>query len=269
MITIFKIENIEQKIKQNQPVVGTHIKWTDSTIAEILAISGFDFVWIDSEHGIMTIETINNHIRAIQGGGAAAFLRVPWNDPVRVKPYLEMGVDGIIFPFVNSRQDAERAVASCLYPPEGIRGFGPGRINNYGFMDIDEYFEKAKQIWKIVQIEHIDAVNNLDEILTVRGISAVVIGPYDLSVSMGLPAQIKSNEVKKQLDRAAEKCLEAGIPFGTSFSFDAEMVEEWYKRGASFVTLGGDQDFIRDGAAATLANTLNIHDNGLNKPEHL
>ena len=255
-----RLDRIKKKIEEKKPVIGTHVRWTDSSVAEILAISGYDYIWIDGEHGAMSIETINNHLRAIQPYGTAAFVRVPWNDPVLVKPYLEMGVDGIIFPWILTKEDAEKAVASCCYPPVGIRGFGPGRGNLYGFMNIDEYLEEAKQIWKIIQIEHITAVENLDEILSVKGIDAVIVGMQDLSGSMGILTKIKQPELKAQCDFIGEKCKAAGIPFGVSMFYDEEIVADWFRRGASLMTSGGDQDFICGGARANLKDVNALFD---------
>jgi 2-dehydro-3-deoxyglucarate aldolase/4-hydroxy-2-oxoheptanedioate aldolase len=254
------IDRIVEKCAKKQPVWGTHAKFTDSSLVEILAISGFDYIWIDGEHGAMSIETINNHIRAAQAKGAAAFLRVPWNDPVLVKPYLEMGVDGIIFPFVITAEEAMKAVASCTYPLQGVRGFGPGRCNDYGLMDQNVYLEKAKSIWKIIQIEHIDAVKNIDGILAVEGIDAIVVGMSDLSSSMGILNQLHNPELKALLDDVAKKILESGIPFGIAMSsFDEEIVSDWKRRGVSLITIGGDQDFVREGAIDTLGKLNKLY----------
>lgn len=254
------IRKLMEKIKNHKPALGTHVKWSNSNIVEILAMSGFDYIWIDCEHGILDLEAAANHIRAIQGCGAAAWLRVPWNDPIRVKPILEMGVDAIVFPDVRNAREAELAVASCRYQPQGIRGFGPGRSNSYGFTPLAEYLEYSKDIWKVIQIEHIEGVHNFDEIIEVEGISAVVVGQFDLSASMGHIAEITHPDVRAQLDAATEKRSRAGIPFGTSMGFDAAVVEYWFHRGASFISLGGDQDFLVEGARWTITGTLEIFD---------
>ena len=156
------LETIRNKMGKKVPLIGSHVKWTDSSVAEIMAMSGVDYVWIDGEHSGMSIETINNHIRAIQSRGTAAFYRVPWNDPVLAKPYLEMGLDGIIFPFVSTKEEAEKAIAACLYPPKGSRGFGPARADEYGFMSKEDYLRKADNLIKIIMIEHVDAIDRLE-----------------------------------------------------------------------------------------------------------
>lgn len=252
------IPKIQEKISRHEPVIGTHVKWSNSNIAEMLAMSGFDYVWIDTEHGIIDHEAAANHIRAIHGCGAAAWLRVPWNDPVRVKPILEMGVDAIVFPDVRTRKETELAVSSCIYQPQGIRGFGPGRTNSYGYTPLQEYFKHAKQIWKVIQIEHIDGVNNIEEIVATPGLSAVVVGQYDLSGSMGHLADITHPEVRKAIQKVIDVCKAAKMPFGTSMGFNADVIEYWFRNGADFISLGGDQDFLIEGAKQTIRGTLDI-----------
>lgn len=250
---MLQVENFRKKINSGRPAIGCHCKWGDSSLVEVMAMSGFDFVWFDGEHGAMNIETLQNHFRAVQGHGVSAIYRVPWNDPVLVKPILELGVDGIIFPFVNSAADAERAVKSCLYPPAGVRGFGPSRANGFGLMPMDEYFEETKKIFKIIQIEHIDAVNHIDEILAVEGIDGVVIGQFDLSGSVGLLSQITHPTMLELVDMVADKCRKAKIPFSTAMGgADPDVVKAWFKRGASFITLSSEMDFVREGSLGLL-----------------
>lgn len=245
---MFCVDNIKNKIADKKYVIGTHVKWSDSTPVEILARSGFDYIWFDGEHGAFTIDTMLNHVRAAQAHGTAAFYRVPWNIPWLVKPYLEIGVDGIIFPFVNSAELAEQAVASVLYPPDGIRGWAPGRINDYGLMPFDEYIERSKNIWKIIQIEHIEAVKHIDEILSVEGIDAIIVGMCDLSGSMDMLMQMQNPKLLDTLDYIAEKCGKAKIPYGISISYNEKIIRQWFKRGASLFTVGGDQDFVVEGS---------------------
>lgn len=252
------IDKITKKIAAHEPVIGTHIKWGSSTAVDVLCRNGFDYIWIDGEHGAMNLETVYNHVRAAQMNGVAAFYRVQWSATALCKPVLEMGVDGIIFPMICNAEDAEKAVASVLYPPEGVRGFGPGMINDYGKMPLEEYLEKAKKIWKIVQIEHVDAVDHIDEILDVKGIDAVIVGMYDLSGSMGILAQLQHPALLEKLDYIAERCRAHGVPFGSSISYDETLLEQWFKRGADFMTIGGDQDFLAEGSRHTITGTSRI-----------
>jgi len=133
---------------------------------------------------------------ATKGSNTTALVRVPWNDPVLIKPVLDIGAEGIVIPMVRNAEEARRAVAACLYPPAGIRGFGPRRPNNFGRIAGPEYCKSANEsILIIPQLEHIDAVKNIEAIASVPGISAIVIGPNDLSGSMGLMAQSRHPDV--------------------------------------------------------------------------
>lgn len=254
------IDRVLDKINRGEVAVGTHIKWEGSTAVDVLSRSGFDYVWLDGEHGIFTRVQVADYIRAAHLNHTAVFHRIPYNKPELTKPFLEMGVDAIIFPMVNNRREAEEAVKSVLYPPEGVRGFGPGMANDYGMMGFEEYLEQAKKVWKIIQIEHIDAVNHIDEILSAEGVDAVIIGMYDLSGSMGVLAQLQSEKLLKACDYIAEKCKEYKKPFGSSISYDELLMSQWFARGASFMTIGGDADFLVSGSKQAIEGAVSIYE---------
>ncbi len=254
------LSKIKEKIARDEIVLGSHITLNESCIAEIMGDVGFDFVWIDCEHSPIDYKETLQHIMAARSSGTAAFVRVPWNDPVLAKPILEMGVQGVIFPFVNTAEQAEQAVKSCLYPPKGIRGYNPRRAENYGLMDKMEYIEKSgDMVWKIIQIEHIEAVRNLDEILKVEGIDAIVVGPSDLSGSIGLMGQTAHPEVKKLLDEISEKVVKAGIPLGVSTGFEPpEVINDWLRRGVNWIGVGVDVGYMVRGSQSILKNTREL-----------
>jgi 2-dehydro-3-deoxyglucarate aldolase/4-hydroxy-2-oxoheptanedioate aldolase len=165
----------KQRIASGEFLIGGHIFLPNPAMAEALACFGYQYIWIDSEHGSFDRETILSHIIAINGAGAGAFVRVTSGDPAMIKPVLEMGPDGIIIPMVNSAMDAELAVSACIYPPKGTRGFGPRRANRYGTISDQEYLDTIDNILvKFIQIEHKDAVDHIDEILEINGIDAVI-----------------------------------------------------------------------------------------------
>lgn len=256
------LDNIIKKIKKKKPVIGTVVEFTDSSITELIGKIGYDFVWIDGEHGPFDKKDLLLHIRAAQGAGSAAFVRIPWNDPVLVKPILEMGPSGIIFPFIRTAEEAKKAVSSCIYPPKGIRGFGPIRAIKYGMIDTQAYIEKeSSKMWKIIQIEHVEAVNNLDEILKVEGIDAIIVGPMDLSGSIGLLGQTDHNEVKKMFDIITEKALNAGVPVGACIGDDIKSIKAWANRGVNLIGVGVDFRFLLNSAQKAFNNTKNIFKN--------
>ena len=254
-----KIGVINEKIARKEPVIGTHISLCDASVTEMLGDMGNEFVWIDWEHSALDRQHIQSHLIAARAGGMAAFVRVPWNDPVLVKPILEMGPDGIVFPMVRTVEEAKAAVAACTYPPKGIRGFGPRRANAYGMISGDEYLAKVdSSFWKIMQIEHIEAVKNLDEILKVEGVDTIVVGPNDLSGSIGLLGQTRHPDVMALLDEIAEKCNKANKPFGTSIGYNKLSVEDWKRRGTAWIACGGDAGYIFEAGLNTLNNVKNI-----------
>ena len=250
---------IREKITRKELVIGTHIATSDPVASEIVCTAGFDFVWIDGEHGAIDRKDINLHIMAIRGQGVAPFVRVPWNDPVLVKPILDMGPAAVVFPFIKTAEEARLAVASCRYPPAGIRGFAPVRAINYGAMEGGEYLERAKrEPWVIIQIEHIDAVGNLEEILAVEGIDTVVIGSSDLSGSMGLLTQLRHPDVIEVCDRIAAACRAVDIPFGVSLLWSEENVRDWIKRGVAWIGVDNDVSYLSSGAKSAYEATRRV-----------
>jgi len=254
-----ELDNLKRKIAKKEPVIGTCTTFFDSRIAELIGEIGYDFVWIDAEHGPLDKKDIQLHIMAAQSTGAAAFVRVAWNDPVIVKPILEMGPSGIIFPFIKTAEEASKAISSCTYPPKGIRGFGPIRSMKYGMTDGQTYIEEASsQIWKIIQIEHIDAVKNLDEILRVEGIDAIIIGANDLSGSIGMLGQTGRKEVKELIDTIVEKAQNSGIPVGVAIGDNVETIKENLNRGINLICVGVDFLFLFKSARQTYNDTRRL-----------
>ena len=253
------LSKIKQKILEKKLVIGTHIQTTDPVVSEILCSCGFDLIWIDSEHGPLDKKDINLHIMAIKGKGASPFIRVPDINPITVKAVLEMGPDAIIFPGVNTAEEAKLAVSSCRYPPKGIRGFGPIRANDYSTMDNNEYLEMSKkEPLVILQIEQIDGVNNLGEIIKVEGVDTIVVGPNDLSGSVDLLGQIRHPEVLKLLDKLADTCKEANFPFGVSLGWSGENIADWIKRGVSWICVDGDISYLVNGGKGTYRRTREL-----------
>lgn len=254
-----KIAAINEKIARKEAVIGAHVSLADTSITEMLGDMGNEFIWIDWEHSALDRQQIQGHLIAARAGGMAAFVRIPWNDPVLVKPVLEMGPDGIVFPMIRTAKEAQDAVASTAYPPKGIRGFGPKRANGYGMIKSDEYLARVdSSFWRIMQIEHIEAVKNLDEILAVEGVDTIVVGPNDLSGSAGLLTQLRHPEIMALLDEIADKCQKAGKPFGTSIGYNRQTVEDWKRRGAAWIACGSDTGFIFEAGLGTLNNVKEI-----------
>ena len=251
---IAKAQKFLQRIQQQDVPIGGHVFLQDPMITEIMALSGYEYLWIDGEHSSYTAERIYAHILAAHAGGALSFVRVPWNDPVRLKPILELNPDGIIVPMINCKKDAEQAVAACTYPPNGIRGLGPRRSNKYNNMDFSDYLVNARKTFLLaLQIEHSDAVENCDEILEIDGFDLVILGPLDMSASLGCPGEIGGEMVKSACLEVLGKCKKAGIPCGISLGFkDLKLVKWWLDNGIDFLSSGDDLGFIQSESARVL-----------------
>lgn len=248
------LDRVKQKLAQGEIALGSVVTMYDYTISESLGFTGYDFLWIDGEHNGFDFKDIMMHTMAASSGGAASFVRVRANDPTLVKPILDMGVDGIIFPLIMDVEDAKKAVASCTYPPEGIRGVGPGRAIRYGIDDAMDYINNRAQasIFKILQVEHIKCVNNLEEIVKVPGIDALMIGPSDLSASVGLLGQMEHPVVLNMIDKICKTGLDAGIPVAAFTGYDLGLINLFLERGVSMICTGIDRSFLMEGARVNL-----------------
>ena len=239
------LDALKEKIKRRQVFFGSSVNINDPCVTEIFAEAGFEFIWVELEHSQLDKYPVYLHILAARSRQVPVFVRMPDTNPANVKALLDMGASGIIFPLVKTRQDAETAVSACRYPPVGMRGFGPRRAARYGFMDLNTYIEKAdSNVWVLLMIEHIEAVNNLDAILSVPGIDGLVLGPCDLSSSMGLIGQVNHEEVRKKIDLVIEKARAKGIPVGVSIAYNLEAARAWLKRGIAWIELSGDLNFL-------------------------
>jgi 2-dehydro-3-deoxyglucarate aldolase len=183
--------------------IGSWITLNHISVAEVLSKADFDWLCIDLEHSVIDLYGLQILISAIQSNNKKAFVRVSSNDGVEIKKVLDAGADGLVVPLINSREDAETAVKFSKYPLKGKRGVGLARAQNYG---LDNGFEEYRDnivhsIPIIAQIEHFEAINNLEEIINVEGVSGTFIGPYDLSGSIGKPGEFKDPSFIELLEK--------------------------------------------------------------------
>lgn len=234
----------KQKLREGHVFLGTAVSFSDPTVTEALCGS-LDFVWIDMEHNPFTLESVQAHIIATKGTDAPAFVRVAWNDPVLIKPVLDIGADGIVVPMIRTAEDARLAVAACRYPPEGIRGFGPRRPSNYARLGGPEFYKAANEAMvTIVQIEHIDAVSNIDQILAVPGLTGVLVGSNDLSGSMGLMGQPRHPDVLRAAETVLASARAAGMMAGIAIGDDPDLLSDWVNKGANWLSMGNDYSLM-------------------------
>ena len=240
------MNKLKEKIKRGEKVLGTHSQLNNYQTTDLIASLGYDYLWLDTEHTSISLEQVEYHLMAARAWGVTTLVRVPWNDPVRMKPILEMGPGGIIVPMVNSYEEALTAVKAMMYPPRGTRGYGPRHASMYGKMPLDEYLKNADEdIMRIIQIEHIDAVNDLDRIVTIEDIDAYIIGPMDLSASIGKMGKVDDPEVVALIEKIIATVHAAGKPVGVSYGMcPKEVIAMWRDRGVDMISLANEHDFI-------------------------
>jgi 2-keto-3-deoxy-L-rhamnonate aldolase RhmA len=195
---------LKQALRQGALCLGSWITLAHPAIAEIMAKAGFSWLAVDLEHSVVTIREAEELIRVIGLCGVVPLVRLSANDPVQIKRVMDAGAHGVIVPMVNSAAQAEQAVASVYYPPRGRRGVGLARAQGYGsnFEGYREWLPQEAVV--IVQVEHIQAVENLAEILAVEGVDGYFVGPYDLSSSLGIPAQWAHAKMTEAMARIRE-----------------------------------------------------------------
>ena len=228
-----------------KPIIGSWVTLNHPSVAEIMADAGFDWLCVDMEHSVTDYFEAEQLIMAIQSKGIKAYVRVGENNSRIIKRVLDAGADGIIVPSVNCKQDAIRAVDSAKYPPEGKRGVGLARAQGFGFSFEDYRDKKIKDVKLIVQIEHINAIRELEGIIDVEGVDGTFIGPYDLSGSMGKPGSYNDEDVRRAIARYEEVALQHDKLIGFHVvPPDYSLVLEKVKRGYNFIAFGFDAMFL-------------------------
>jgi len=236
---------LKYKLNEGKLTFGSWVTIGNPIVAEIMARTGFEWLTIDMEHSAITLDIAQNLIRTIEFNDCIPLVRVRENNPYIIKQVMDAGAHGIIVPMVNSKKDAEAAVKAVRYPPRGFRGVGLARAQDYGF-DFDGYkkwLEEESII--IVQIEHIDAVKNLKEILSTEGVDGFIVGPYDISGSLGEPGNFENPNFKKCIEEIMVVSKDFKKPAGFHvIPPDAKEVEKIIKLGYRFIAISLDTLFL-------------------------
>lgn len=240
---------LKEKLQNKELSIGSWLTIPHQAVIEIMSTAGFEWLTIDMEHSPISIETIMNLIGHIQGNGMQALVRVSKNEEVAIKRVLDAGADGVIVPMIKNKEEAIEAVSFVKYPPLGKRGVGLNRAQKYGTA-FDTYQDWVKNNAVVIaQIEHIDAVNNLEEIFSVPGIDGIIVGPYDLSASMGFPGQYDREDVKAALERIDVVAKKLNKPLGFHIvDSDHSKILEKIDKGYSFLAFSLDFFFLGDKA---------------------
>jgi len=244
---MFVNNRVKEILKSGGVTIGTWLNFAHTSNAEILASSGFEFVGIDMEHSVIDLYEMQNVIMAVESAGACPLVRLTSNDPNQAKQVMDAGAYGVLVPMVKTAEEAELAVRSVKYPPQGMRSVGIGRAHKYGYA-FDEYFKMAnRESLVIIQIEHIDALGEIDSIFSVEGVDAYMIGPYDLSGSMGIAGEVRHPEmlrVQREILAAAKKHKVAAGIF-IIYPHEAAM-KEYLREGYQFFVIGSDLIFLSE-----------------------
>ena len=238
------------RLKRREQLLGTMVTLASAASAEVLASLGFDWLFIDGEHGPLETRELGEILQAV-GHKTACIVRVPEAAEVPIKKALDLGAHGIIVPQVNSAEQAADVVRWARYAPEGARGVGLARAHGYG-LSFREYLSAAnREIAVIVQAEHARAVENIEAIVRVPGVDAVLLGPYDLSASLGVMGEIDAPAVVAAISRVTDACRTAGMPMGY-FGVTAAAVQPYVARGYTLIVAGVDTLYLANGAKALL-----------------
>lgn len=239
----------ENKLKQmiggGKGAIGTFVKMTDPSVVEVLALAGFDFFVLDTEHVAVDREQLLNILRAAEAFDITPLVRVRENQQVEILQNLDLGYMGVQVPNVDTPEQARRMVESVKYTPIGVRGLSPSvRACRYSTMGVADYISKANANTMIVShCETRQCVENLDEILKIDGIDVIFIGPMDLSQSLGVPGDTASPIVKQTVDTIFEKVGKSGKAIGT-VAGTPEAAKALLERGAQYILLSTDQAML-------------------------
>ena len=231
-------------------------------VVEILSLAGFDFIVLDQEHGLGDPSSLPAQLHAMSATPTVGVVRVPWNDHVYLKRVLDAGAEAVLIPSINTAEEARAAVAACLYPMRGRRGTAASsvRASSYG-MAPDYVATCAENLMIACQIESAQAVENIDEILAVDGIDMLLIGPTDLSATVGQMGNIRHPEVARLIAHAEARIKAAGRPMGT-VPHPGCTWKDMFARGYQFVNAGSDIARLRDGSLADMKEFRNLYRRG-------
>ena len=249
-----KINNLRKKLKNKEASIGSWIQISNASIAEIMASAGYDWIAVDLEHGNISSDNLPNLFRSLELGGTLPFARLSSADKVESKKVLDAGAAGIIIPNILSSLQLTEIIKYSMWPPSGKRGVGFSRANLYG-KNFNEYLDFAQSPMIIAMIEDYEAIQYLDEILKVKGLDAIFIGPYDLSASMNLTGEFENKQFIDCLNDIKTKCLKYKIPIGIHVvNPDIKLLEMKISEGFQFIAYSIDTVFLNKSCINPIIN---------------
>lgn len=244
--------SFKQAIREGRPQIGLWCSLCSNIVAEVIAGSGFDWILIDTEHAPNELPTVFSQLQAAIGGTAAAVIRPAWNDTVLMKRLLDVGVQNLLIPYVQTQEEARAAVAATRYPPQGVRGVAvTHRGNRYG--RVKDYFKRSNdEICVIVQIESPLALQNLEAIAAVEGVDGLFIGPSDLAATMGHLGEPGHPEVRAAIEDALKRIRQTGKAPGILAPVEAD-ARHWLSVGCVVLAVGSDVGLLARSSEALAA----------------
>jgi len=235
----------KEELQSSKVTIGSWITIGNTSIVEIMAQAGFNWLTVDLEHSAITLDKTQELIRVIELSGVFPLVRIGENNSHLIKRVMDAGSYGVIVPMVNNRADAVKAIKAIKYPPLGKRGIGLARAQGYG-LEFEKYKNWInKESILIVQIEHIEAIKNLEEILSLAGVDGSIIGPYDLSGSLGIPGNFEHPKIKEALKEYESICKKLNKPMGIHIiPPDYREVLSYIEKGYKFIAFSLDTLFL-------------------------
>lgn len=240
-----------KRLRSGEVLIGTLVSLPSAEVCELLSNVGYDWLFIDAEHGAFNPQQAQGMLQA--AAPTPCVIRVPAGEAIWIKKALDIGAAGIIVPQVHTARQAKEIIKHCKYAPVGDRGIGIGRAHKYG-IEFERYLNDAnKETAVILQAESKEAIDNIDEIVKLKGLDAILVGPYDLSASLGKPGKIDDPLVQSAIDKVIKSCKKAGISMGF-FGVSAQAVLPYKKKGFTLLTVGVDTGFMIKSATQTLTD---------------
>lgn len=239
------MNTLRNKLEAGEKIYGTLVSTTDPAMCEIMGNIGYDCVWIDMEHTYMSEKDVLCHLNAARSAGIPTIVRLPQNDLTVTKRVLEMGPDGIIFPMVRSAAELKALIDMTIYPPHGNRGFGPLRAIRYGADDAVEYTKKKNfEMCRFVQIEHINFIEDLEEVLKIPYVDGFVFGPNDLSGSLGDFLNVFGEKTEAAMKKAITILRKHNKVVGIAGGLTEKEIKNWSAFQPDMLFAGADWSFI-------------------------
>ena len=246
------IKSFKHRCKSEPPLIGCFLNLASPLVAELVVSSGFDCVLIDREHSPADLMTALGMLHAVGAAGGAVLMRVPANDPAEIKRAVDIGIDGIMIPQIESAEDARRAATAAYYPPAGRRGLAPGLIRASQFGQDASYVASASErLLLMCQIETARGADAVNEIADVPGVDMLFVGPYDFSADLGHPGEPDHPVVRQRIEEIEHACRSAGVAIG-GIPTPNRSASDLIDAGYAIVLSGSDVGFLRDGARAQL-----------------